>query len=93
MFWFFNKKRTIEAKRIEALEEKVRIMQQTMEMVKMSLHNLQSALIAISKTQETIGQDVCNIGEVIENIVNVFDLEPSQHLTLVPQPNDDDLPN
>ena len=93
MFWFFRNKRIEDEKCIKELEAKVFVMQQTMEMVKMSLHNLQSALIAISKTQDSIGEDVCNIGEVIENIVNVFELEPNPHLTLVRLSPDEDLPN
>jgi hypothetical protein len=75
------------------LENKVYVLEQTLGMVKMSLHSLQSALIAISNTQDSIGRDVCNIGEVIENIVNVFEIEPQTHLSLVTTNPDDDLPN
>ena len=92
MFWFFKRK-CKEEERIKTLEAKVFAMEQTMEMVRMSLHNLQSALIAVSKTQDTIGQDVFNIGEAIENIVNVFELDSSSNLRLVRLNPDEDLPN
>ena len=75
MFWFF-KSRAEERERIKMLESQVYVLEQTLGMIKMSLHNLQSALIAISKTQDTIGQDMANIGVVIANFVNVFEVDP-----------------
>lgn len=93
MGWFFRSRKK-ERERVKVLEQKVYELEKTLTLVKMTLHNLQSALLAMSRTQDSIGRDISNIGEVVENIVGVFEVDTTSSFPLqTTSNNDDDLPN
>tara|TARA_Y100000310_G_scaffold74386_1_gene70618 strand:+ start:633 stop:911 length:279 start_codon:yes stop_codon:yes gene_type:complete len=92
MWWFFGSRKK-EIERVRVLEQKIYELEKTLVLVKMTLQNLQSALLAMSRTQDSIGRDISSIGEVVENIVGVFEVEAATPFPLQPASNDDDLPN
>jgi hypothetical protein len=94
MWWFFGSRKK-ERERIKVLEQKIHELEKTLTLVKMTLHNLQSALLAMSQIQDNIGRDISNIGEVVENIAGVFEFEfdSTAPFPLQSTSNDDDLPN
>ena len=74
MFWKKNDPKL--QKELEAAKERITTLESKMEVAAMTMHNLQSALIAMSKTQEGVAHDVRNIQEIVQSVFQEFDGMP-----------------
>ena len=71
MFWKKNDPKL--QKELEDAKERIALLENKMEVVSMTMHNLQSALIAMSKTQEGVAHDVRHIQEIVQSVFQEFE--------------------
>jgi archaellum component FlaC len=72
MFWFWKKNVTLQ-KELDEAKVKIERLEQKMEVTAMTMHNLQSALIAMSKTQDGVAHDVRHIQEIVQSVFQEFE--------------------
>jgi len=67
--WFFRGKRYSKLEEeLRTATDRIALLEKKMEVTSMTLQNVQSALIAISKTQEGVANDVRSIQEVVSAV-------------------------
>ena len=71
MFWFWKKNSL--RKELDEAKARVERLEQKMEVTAMTMHNLQSALIAMSKTQDGVAHDVRHIQEIVQSVFQEFE--------------------
>lgn len=76
MFGLFtaSKNRKLQEK-LNVQEEKIKKLEESMELMLMNLTNLQTAILANSRCQESINYDITRIGELISAVLENSDLE------------------
>ena len=75
MFGFISRSRV---KRMEDdahdYKEKIRMLEETCELLSLNISNLQSAIMATSQTQEAVSYDVARIGELLTVLLEASEL-------------------
>ena len=74
MFWFWKKNKL--QKELDEAKERIQVLESKVEVASMTMHNLQSALIAMSKTQEGVAHDVRHIQEIVQSVFQEFEGMP-----------------
>ena len=76
MFWFASGTKVSRLERELALsKEHIDQLEQSVALLSLNLSNLQSALLATSKTQDAVAYDVARIGELITALLEATDID------------------
>ena len=74
MFWFWKKDKQIR-KDLEEAKDRIEFLEKKYEVLALTLQNLQSALVAISRSHDNVSHEVHSIQEMVAHFLH--DLDPA----------------
>ena len=86
MWWPFSSKST--KKELDAAKKRIEQLESDYQTLFLTLQNLQSAIIALSRNNDLVANDVRSIQEMVAHFLH--DIDPSQLLFGFPTSKDDD---